>query len=324
MRNCTRLVKTFAVLALSSLAAAQTQNGSWSPASMPEPGQAAARPAEPSSVPKIAIGPGDMLDVEVFDTPELSGSTRVNQSGEANLVVLGTVHLAGETPNQAARTIEEALRARGMMNDPHVSVSITEYATQGATITGEVKTPGVYPTLGSRTLTDMIALAGGPSPLAGKTVTIQHRSDPAHPLTVMLAANPRALAQQDNPVIEPGDTVTLAKSGIIYVLGAVTKGGGFLIDNNEHITLMQALSLAGGWTTVASTSHAQLIRKVPQGREEVRLDLKHIVKGKEADISVQDGDILYVPTSFGKTVGYRSVEAILTAAQNAPAYAYVY
>ncbi|MFT4112077.1 polysaccharide biosynthesis/export family protein [Silvibacterium sp.] len=291
---------------------------------MPAAGQNVTRPGAVAAPPRIAIGPGDMLDVEVFDTPELSGTTRVNQSGEANLVVLGSVHLAGETANQAARTIEEELKSRGMMNNPHVSVSITEYATQGATITGEVKQPGVYPTLGSRTLTDMIALAGGPAATAGKMATIQHRDDPAHPINIRLAANPSQLAQQENPVIEPGDTVTVAKAGVVYVLGSVTKSGGFLIDNNDHISLLQAMSLAGGWTSVASTSHVQLIRKVPQGREEIRLDLKHVKDGKEADISIEDGDIVFVPTSFGKTVGYRSVEAILAAAQNAAYYAAAY
>lgn len=273
-----------------------------------------------SQAPKITIGPGDLLDVEVFDTPELSGTTRVNQNGEANLVVLGTVRVAGLTANQAAIKVEEELRSKGLMIAPHVSVSISEYASQGATLTGEVKNPGIFPTLGSRRLTDMIALAGGPTPLAGKVATIIHRNDPGHPIDVRLASDPKELTDQDNPVILPGDTIVLAKAGIVYILGSVTKPGGYLVDNNEHISLMQAMSLAGGWTITAATSQVRLIRKVPEGREEIKLDMKHVAYGKEADLKVQDGDIVYVPSSFGKTLGYRGLEAAITAAQTAVVY----
>ncbi len=136
---------------------------------------------------------------------------------------------------------------RGIMLEPHVTVSIVEYATQGATVLGAVATPGVYPTFGNRRLLDMIAMAGGPLSSAGKIVTIAHRSDPQHPETVALVANAQALGSQQNPVIFPGDTIVVGKAGIIYVLGDVTKPGGYLIDNNEHVSLMQALTLAGGW-----------------------------------------------------------------------------
>ena len=273
-----------------------------------------------SEAPKITIGPGDLLDVEVFDTPELSGTTRVNQNGEANLVVLGTVRLAGLTANQAARKIEEELRTKGLMIAPHVSVSIAEYASQGATLAGEVKSPGIFPTLGTRRLMDMIALAGGPTPLAGKVATIIHRNDPTHPINVRLASNPSGLSDQQNPVILPGDTIVLGKAGIVYVLGSVNKPGGYLVDNNEHISLMQAMSLAGGWTLTAATSQVLLIRKVPEGREEIKLDMKHVAYGKQADLKVLDGDIVYVPNSFGKTLGYRGLEAVITAAQTAVVY----
>jgi polysaccharide export outer membrane protein len=273
-----------------------------------------------AQAPSISIGPGDLLSIDVFDTPELSQTARVNQNGEVNLTVVGTLHLAGLTANQAARRIEEELRSRGLMLDPHVSVSISEYASQGATLVGEVRNPGIYPTLGSRKLLDMLALSGGPTQLAGKTATIIHRDDPSHPVDIPLAANPKALAAQQNPVIQPGDTIVIAKAGIVYILGSVNKPGGFLIDNNEHISLMQAMTLAGGWTATAATSKVRLIRKVPEGREEIRLDMKHVAEGREADLKVLDGDIVYIPSSFSKTIGYRGLEALISAAQSAAVY----
>ena len=269
----------------------------------------------------IAIGPGDVLDVEVFDTPELSlSAARVADNGDITLPVLGVVQVTGLNLSQAARKIEAALRARGIMLQPHVTVAIVENATQGATLLGEVKADGVYSTGGGRRLLDIIALAGGLAPSAGKIVTIAHRDDPHHPVIIRLVPNALDLGAQRNPVIQPGDTIMVGRAGIIYILGDVAKPGGFLIDNNEHISLIQALTLAGGWKREAALSQARLIRKVPEGHEELKLDLKHVIKGKQADVAVEDGDILYVPSSIGKTVAYRGMEAAITAAQSVAVY----
>lgn len=274
-----------------------------------------------NEAPKIEIGPGDVLNVQVFDTPELStDAARVSQSGQVTLPVLGLVSVMGLNTDEAARRIESELRSRGIMLEPHVTVSVVEYATQGATVLGEVRAPGVYPTFGGRRLLDVIALAGGVAPTAGKIVTVAHRDDPTHPETVTLVPNAKALGAQQNPMILPGDTVMVGRAGIVYVLGAVNKPGGFLIDNNEHISLMQALTLAGGWDKAASLSKTRLIRRVPGGHEELSLDLKHVLNGKQADVSVENGDILYLPTSLGKTLAYRGMEAIIAAAQTAVVY----
>jgi len=279
---------------------------------LPFPGHVRAQTEQ--TAPNISIGPGDMLNINVFDIPELSASVRVNQNGEANLPVLGLIQLSGLSANQASRKIEAELRERGLVIDPHVTISVSEYATQGATIMGEVKAPGVYPTLGSRTLFDMISLAGGVTAGAGKIATVIHRNDPNNPVYIELAANPAGLASQHNPIILPGDTLVLAKAGVIYVIGDVGRPGGYLLDNNVPVSLVQGLTLAGGPTKTAAMSQVRLIRKVPAGREEVRLDLKHVLYGKQADLKLGDGDIVFVPSSLGKTLGYRGIEAAITAA----------
>ncbi|MBT9330415.1 polysaccharide biosynthesis/export family protein [Paracidobacterium acidisoli] len=283
--------------------------------------QAAPAPAaSEQTAPAISIGPGDLLNVMVFDIPELSGTSRVSQNGVINLPVLGLVNISGLNTSEAALEIETQLKQHGLVLDPHVTVSIAEYASQGATMTGEIHSPGIYPTLGSRRLLDMISLAGGLSPTAGKLVTIIHRNDPQHPEDVDLAEKASGLSSQKNPIILPGDTVVVNKAGIIYILGDVEHPGGFLVDNNEHLTLMQVLSLAGGTTNTSALSRTMLIRKVPSGREEIKLDLKHVYFGTQADLKVDDGDILFVPSSFGKTLAYRGIEATVTAAQQISAY----
>jgi polysaccharide biosynthesis/export protein len=282
------------------------------------------QPAQPvpatEQAPQISIGPGDLITIDVFDTPELSGPTRVNQRGDINLTVLGDLHIAGMSAGEAARAIEADFKSHDVMRDPHVTVSITEYATQGATLTGEVKSPGLYPTLGSRRLLEMIAMAGGVSQMAGKTVSIIHRDDPQHPVNISLVPNTSHLQDQFNPIILPGDTVVVDKSGIVYILGAVNKPGGYLVDNNEHLSLMQAVSLAGGWLQTASLSGARLVRKVPEGREEVKIDLKHVAYGKQADIKVDNGDIIFVPASVGKIFLYQGIQEVVIGAEQAAVY----
>jgi polysaccharide export outer membrane protein len=267
--------------------------------------------AEESNAPAIQIGPGDLLNVVVFETPELSASVRVNQNGEANLPVLGAIRVAGLSANDAARTLEQAYKGHGLLLDPHVTVFVSEYASQGASVLGEVHAPGVYPTLGSRRLMDMLSLAGGVSPTAGKVASIIHQNDPSHPVQIAIQPTPASLHAQQNPVIQPGDTIVIAKAGVIYVIGDVLRPGGILVDNNERLSVIEALSLSGGMNKTAAMSKTKLIRKLPTGREEVDLDLKHILYGKQADVLVSDGDILFVPSSTGKTFLYRGIEAAI-------------
>ncbi len=273
-----------------------------------------------SRPPAIDVGPGDLLDIVVFDTPELSGHVRVTQDGFANLPVVGRVDLNGLSADQAARKLEDEFRQRNLLIEPHVTVFIVEYASQGATVTGEIRQPGIYPTLGKRRLLDMIAIAGGLSPTAGKTVSIISRDDPAHPLTVPLQANAANLGDQQNPQIRPGDTVVVAKAGVVYILGDVSKPGGFLVDNNDRLSTAQALSLAGGPNKTASLSKTRLIRKVDGGREEFMLDLAKLLKGEQADLKLNDGDIIWVPSSQFKTFGYRGIEAAIAIATGVVIY----
>ena len=284
----------------------QTQTAPQGVAASPSPAPMTDINEQP---PSILIGPGDLLTVTVFETPELSSSVRVNQDGNAGLPVLGPVHVAGLTSQEASAAIEDAFRSRGLLLNPHVTVSETEFASQGASVLGEVHAPGVYPTLGSRRLLDMLSLAGGVSTTAGRLVSIVHRGDSQHPVQIALQPTPASLHAQENPVILPGDTIVVAKAGVVYVIGDVLRPGGILVDNNERISVIEALSLAGGFNKTAAMSQTKLVRKLPAGREEVGLDLKHILYGKQADVLVSDGDILFVPSSVGKTFLYRGIEA---------------
>src|SRR5271156_5237496 len=122
--------------------------------------QTAAAPT-PSSSESILIGPGDMLHIQVFDTPEMDQHARVTDDGNVPLIFLGNVHVAGLTPESAARTIETELKSRELMKHPQVTVNIEQYATQGVLVIGQVAHPGSYQIDTARPVLDVLSLAGG-------------------------------------------------------------------------------------------------------------------------------------------------------------------
>ncbi len=129
---------------------------------------------------------------------------------------------------------------------------------------GEVQKPGIYPLLGSRRLYDAISAAGGTTPKAGTYALITHRNDPEHPARVTISNGPPDSMANNVPVV-PGDTIVVSKAGIVYVVGDVHMPGGFVMENDKNITVLQAIALAQGLNPNAALDSAKLIRKTPQG-----------------------------------------------------------
>jgi len=294
-----QLTFVFALFVLGLIATAQFAFGQENaPANIPAP-------------PALRISAGDLLAVDVFDTPELSAKLRVSEKGDITIPVAGSTHVGGFTAEEAAASIEQLLRDDNILKHPHVSVFIQEYATQGVSILGEVKNPGVYPVLGSHSLLDFISVAGGVTPNAGKAVSITHKNDPEHPTVVQLDNSP-GLAMRASVSILPGDTIIVPRSGIVYVIGDLVKPGGFLIENNDRLTALQAVALAQGANKTAGLNHTKLIRKSPNGRQEIRVELGKILAGKRDDFRLEDGDILFVPSSQSRTFAYRGLDATIS------------
>ncbi len=268
----------------------------------------------------LRIAAGDLLEIAVFDSPELSGKLRVSESGGVTLPIGGAIHLQGLTAEAAGTAIDERLRTRDIMTQPHVTVFISEYATQGVTVTGEVKTPGIYPLLGAHGLLDMISAAGGPVPTASRQATVIHRSDPQHPEIVPLDFHAGSSAAANYPV-QPGDTVVLARAGVVYVVGDVGRPGGFLLEQSQRLSVLQVISLAGGPNRTAATQHAKLFQDREGGRVASDLPLKKMLRNEASDVLVADGDIIYVPPSGSKIFGNKTFDAILAMTTGVVVYA---
>jgi polysaccharide export outer membrane protein len=267
----------------------------------------------------LLIGPGDQVHVEVFDTPELSSTARVDDKGDMPLLMGGSVHIVGLTPEQAAAEVEHNLVHRKLMNAPQVLVSIQRFATQNVTVFGQVVRPASYEIDTPRPLTEVLAQAGGFTELADHHVSIR-RSNTKVAEEVFVSNDPKTDLGQ-NVYVYPGDSITVPKQSLVYVLGDVNRAGGFPMNNDASgMTVLQAVANAGG-TAHTAGSHARLIRRVNgDDYKEIPLNLSAMQKGKQPDMKLQQNDIVYVPFDFIKNAAL-GITGVVAAGTSAVIYA---
>ena len=257
------------------------------------------------------IGPGDFLDIGEYHTPEFHSTVRVSAEGTVTLPLIGDVKISGMDEHDAARAIEAALLAKGMLLHPLVSVLVTAYAGQDVSVLGEVTHPGVYPYTYHHRLLDLISAASGLSPNAGRLVNVFNQGDPKTTHPVVLDPSGTDTTSDHNPELSPGDTVQVSRAGLVYVVGDVIRPGGFPVDPVQGLTVVQALSLAWGPSQNAASSKAVLIREQKGGRAMITLNLKRMLHGQDPDQPVEDRDILYVPDSVAKNLVNRTLESAI-------------
>ena len=265
----------------------------------------------------IPIGPGDLLDVEVFNTSELSARLRVDQQGRITLPLGGDVDVRGLKVADAAKAIEDILISKQIMLQPTVMVSIVEYATEGVTVLGEVRSPGIYTLLGPHSLYDALASAGGALPSEGATITITHANDADHPVEIKVTT-PNYSAAQKATIVEPGDTVVVSRADLVYIVGDMTRSGAFYIQNGQPLTVLDLVSLAQGPNRTAAMSHTSIIRSLPNGSvQTIEFNLDKVMKSQVQNLVLHAGDILVVPRSGWKTFGYTALPGVTNAAASA-------
>jgi polysaccharide export outer membrane protein len=266
---------------------------------------------EVDQVSSVTLGPGDLIEVNVYNVPELASKVRVSNSGDVYLPLIDYVHVDGLTQEEAQALIEKRLSDGGFVRNPHVTIFVDEAASQGVTILGEVNKPGIYPDTPDRKLYDIISQAGGFTQQASRKISVMRKNKPE---TIHVEL-PRNLADDASKNIDilPGDTVSVPKAPIIYVVGDVGRPSGLLVDNGT-LTVLQALALAGGTNKTAKLGGARIIRKGPQGMSETKVEIKKMLEAKAPDVTLQADDILFIPISGGKVFAARTFEAAMSAA----------
>jgi polysaccharide biosynthesis/export protein len=260
----------------------------------------------------VKLGVGDLIEVGVYNVPEMASKVRISTGGDIYLPLIDYVHVDGLTQEEAQALIEKRLSDGGFVRNPHVTIFVDEATSQGVTVLGEVSRPGIYPDTANRRLYDVLSQAGGFTPQASRKLSILRRGK----TEAMHLDLPRNLADDvsGNVDILPGDTISIPRAPIIYVVGDVGRPSGLLVDNGT-LTVLQALALAGGTNKTAKLSGARIIHKGVNGSvSETKVEIKKMLEAKSPDVTLQADDILFVPISGGKVLASRTFEAAMSAA----------
>jgi len=252
------------------------------------------------------VGPEDLIEVTLYDIESQNGEprvivARVSNSGFITLPYVGKVKADGFGPLE----LEEELRREYLrfIHEPQITVFIREYRSFRVSVVGNVKNPGVLELRGRKSLLEAVAMSGGLTPDAGRSVRLTRTSDKmVQSLLIDLDQLAETGDARLNPSLLPGDVINVPRAGIFYVEGMVKKPGAYPLLTATTVT--QALVTAGGVDVALSrVSGTTLYRKLANGqREAIDIDVGDIAAGKIADMPVQAEDVIVVPVSGAKFV----------------------
>jgi len=242
------------------------------------------------------IGIGDKIEIAVFGHEDLTKLVEVRADGTINFPMIGDLPVAGKSAADVDDLMTRRLR-EDFLVDPQVSVDVREYQSQWVTVMGEVRTPGRYVLKRNMRLVDLLAEAGGATKEAGSGIQITRRPAGEGEAEQIRVDRGTLLSQQNqsaNLLLRHGDIVSLSEKEVFYIRGEVTKPGPYYLEND--MTLMKAITVAGGLGPFGNQKAIELLRTEPGGRsKKIEVNLKAIENGKAADIPLLPNDTIIVP-----------------------------
>ena len=286
------------------------------------------------------LGPDDEIVIRVIDAPDISDKpVLIGTNGDITLPMVGRVKAGGLTVEQLEAELTTRLKA--FIQEPQVSVTVTEIRSQPVSVFGAVTKPGIVQLRGPQTLYEVLSMAGGPREDAGSILTItrprQSGELPLPGATVdstgqfsSAELNVQEILEGKNPSanieIKPNDIISVseASSNMIYVVGDVQHAGGFTLGGQRNISVLRALSLAGGIGRTAKADKARVVREVPgePKPKEIAVNIPQILSGKAEDVELGPDDVLIVPTSSRKVFTTNFIPATLQTVVGASIYHY--
>lgn len=255
---------------------------------VPRP-QPAAAPREASDT-AYRLGPGDLLQITVYNNPDLTTNTPVGEDGKISFPLIGEVPLAGLTRGEAEQRIAQRLDSGGFVRKPYVNIVISEYRSQNVSVLGEVNKPGAYPIERPLSITRVLAMAGGINAKGSNVVTVVKRAPDGttHRQRIDLGKLIEDGNLAQDALVGNGDIVYVPSAPVFYIYGEVRTPGVYPLA--QGMTVQQALSVGGGLTPQGTESGIKLDRKGADGRmHRYRAGL---------DTPLQPDDVLRVPASW--------------------------
>ena len=282
---------------------------------------------------RYRIGPGDVLEVRIFNRPQLSrDAVRVDGRGLVTMPLIDEgIQAACKTESELAREI--ATRYLKYQRNPHVSVFVKEFNSQPVAVIGAVNQPGRFQLQRRVRLLELMAFAGGPSERAGERIDIirtagaecgtstamSDRGDPlATELISFKLADTLRGDYKANPYVQPEDIISMPEAGQAFVVGNVLRPTA--INLKESVTVSRAIAMAGGVMPDTRLNRIRIVRPLAQSgtKTEIFVDLRAVEKHQAEDVALQSGDIVDVEASGGKRFLRTLFSAIAPAAANVP------
>jgi polysaccharide biosynthesis/export protein len=248
------------------------------------------------------IGAKDLIEISVFEVPELNITVRVSENGMISLPLLGEVKAEGLNRADLEKKIATMLE-KNYLKNAQVTIFIKDFQSKKVSIMGAVKDPGTHDLIGRQSLLQVISTAGGLSEQASDTVIIfrQFRNVPSQSLViklddVLLKANPKY-----NIPIFPGDIINVPGSQFldIYVFGQVKNPGAVRMKKgSDEVTLLRAIAQAGGFSDRARRGKVLITRSEDGVEKKIHVDVKDILGGGRKDFVLQAFDVVFVPESI--------------------------
>jgi len=237
----------------------------------------------------VVLGPSDVIKVTVFNNPDLTVETRINESGALTFPLIGQVQVAGLSTAAAEKKIADMLDSGGFVRKPQVNLLVTVLASQQVSVLGQVNRPGRYPLEGKRSVLDLLAQAGGIAADGGDTVSlIRKRDGKTTKETIDVVGMVRSGEMQRDLELTANDVLYVERAPRFYIYGEVQRPGPFRLERS--MTLVQALSVGGGLTVRGTERGIVIKRRDASGKLEN-------VKAKHDDL-LQNDDVVYVSESL--------------------------
>ena len=269
-----------------------------SPSPRPAAGAQSAVAVSPLNFDKLRIEPGFLLHLSVLNEPQLTQDLRVDEKGNVNVSLIGAVHVQGMDEAGAQAALNQAYQRGDVLKEPQVAITIIQYVSPRISVLGQVQAPGEYELIAPTDLLTVISMAGGPTTDAGNRVLLRHSSTQKEEVVRYDRNGENSNLQHFT--VQAGDSVVVKRAGIVYVLGAVNRPGGYVMQPDGAMTLVQAVALALDTTLYASTQDIRIVRKTDEGIITIPVSYKAIMKGKASPQALEPDDIVYVPTSKTK------------------------
>ena len=235
------------------------------------------------------LGPGDVVKISVYGSPDLSVETRISESGTITYPLVGQVDLSGLNVAAAERKLSGLLSSGGYLKKPQVNIVVSQIQSRQVSVLGQVNRPGRFPLEGKRTMIDLLALAGGFSQDGGDTISlIRKRGGTVSKTVIDVVEMIRTGEVSKDLELEPDDILYAERSPRFYIYGEVQRPGAFRLE--RQMTVIQALAVGGGLSPRGTERGIRVKRRGADGREEI-ITVKH-------DDLLQVDDVVYVKESW--------------------------